>query len=332
MRVLVTGVAGFIGSHVAASLLRGGHTVLGVDNVNSYYDVELKRARLANLDHEAGSRGFRMVFGDVSDTAAVSRCVDDFAPDAIVHLAAQAGVRYSLVAPETYISSNIVGFFNILEAARRSPVKHLVYASSSSVYGHQDHAPFAESDCVEAPVSLYAATKKSNELMAHAYSHLFAIPTTGLRFFTVYGPWGRPDMAYYSFTKAILAGEEIQLFNHGRQRRDFTYIDDVVDAVERVLVAPPSVDHENGGAPYRILNIGNNRPVPLGEFVQLLEAALGRKASLRLVDAQPGDVPETYADIRRASDLIGFSPRWDLAAGLERFVAWYLTYAGAPRP
>ncbi len=332
MKLLVTGVAGFIGCHVATSLLRNGHTVLGIDNMNSYYDADLKRSRLTNLRRTAASGNLELVLGDVADAAEVTRCVDDFEPQSIIHLAAQAGVRYSLIAPETYISSNVVGFFNILEAARRHSVEHLVYASSSSVYGKQRRTPFAESDCVEAPVSLYAATKKSNELMAYSYSHLFGIPTTGLRFFTVYGPWGRPDMAYYSFTKAILAGQEIQLFNHGQQQRDFTYIDDVVAAVEKIVAMPPLADGRNDSPPYRILNIGNHNPVALNDFVTILEGAIGKKAHVRLVDAQPGDVPETYADIRLARDLIGFTPRWDLAAGLERFVEWYLSYEHSNRP
>lgn len=326
MRVLVTGVAGFVGSHVAIALLRAGHQVQGVDNVNPYYDVELKRARLANVRRAATGGDFDEVTGDVSDAAVVDDAVTAFAPDAVIHLAAQAGVRYSLLAPESYISSNVVGFFNILEAVRRHPVQHLVYASSSSVYGRQDHAPFVETDCVESPVSLYAATKKSNELMAYSYSHLFGIPTTGLRFFTVYGPWGRPDMAYYSFTKAILAGEEIRLFNHGNQRRDFTYIDDIVDGVLKVLEVPPTGEAQTTLPPYRILNLGNHRPVPLRDFVSTLEDALQKKAVLRLVDAQPGDVPETYADIQRASELVGFAPRWQLRDGLQQFVDWYRGY------
>lgn len=329
MRVLVTGAAGFIGSHLVTSLLRGGHQVLGIDNLNAYYDIELKRARLANIQSLDAAARFEMVVADIAEQGPLNKYMDDFAPEIVVHLAAQAGVRYSLIAPETYITSNVVGFFNVLEAVRRRPVQHLVYASSSSVYGKQDHVPFAEHDCVEAPVSLYAATKKSNELMAHSYSHLFGIPSTGIRFFTVYGPWGRPDMAYYSFTKALLADEEIRLFNHGAQRRDFTYVDDVVGAIEKILVKPPSRDTEDDGVPYRILNIGNNGPVQLREFVAILERLLGKEASLTLVDAQPGDVPETYADIGRVRDLIDFSPRWNLEAGLERFVEWYLQYHGS---
>lgn len=331
MRVLVTGAAGFIGSHLVTSLLRSGHEVFGVDNLNSYYDIELKRARIGNLQDLDESSHFELRVADISEPGVVDKCMDDFKPEAFVHLAAQAGVRYSLLSPETYIASNIVGFFHVLEAVRRKPVRHLVYASSSSVYGRQDHVPFTETDFVDAPISLYAATKKSNELMAHSYSHLFGIPSTGLRFFTVYGPWGRPDMAYFSFTKAILADEEIRLFNHGAQRRDFTYIDDVVDGIERVLAQPPSHGVDGEEVPYRILNLGNHSPVPLREFVAILEKLLGKRAILALVDAQPGDVSETYADIRRAHDLVGFSPQWSLEAGLEEFVEWYLKYHGAHR-
>lgn len=332
MRLLVTGAAGFIGSHLIASLVRSGHEVCGVDNLNPYYDVDLKGARVARLLEMDGPGSFEMRTEDIAEPGVIGRCIDDFGPAAIVHLAAQAGVRYSLVAPESYIASNIVGFFNVLEAVRHRPVQHLVYASSSSVYGKQDHVPFSETDCVESPVSLYAATKKSNELMAQSYSHLFGIPATGLRFFTVYGPWGRPDMAYYSFTKAILAGDEIRLFNHGNQRRDFTYIDDVIDAIEKVIGVPPSRGETGDAAPHRVLNIGNSSPVTLGEFVATLERLLGKKANISLVDAQPGDVAETYADIGRARHLLGFSPRWSLEEGLGKFVEWYVNYHALLEP
>lgn len=334
MRTLVTGAAGFIGSHLAKSLLRDGHHVLGIDNLNSYYDIDLKRARLGAIESLDEAARFEMVVADISEPGMVDKYMDRFKPDVVVHLAAQAGVRHSLIAPETYITSNLVGFFNVLEAVRQRPVEHFIYASSSSVYGKQDHVPFSETDRVDEPVSLYAATKKSNELMAYSYSHLFGVPSTGLRFFTAYGPWGRPDMAYYSFTKAIIANEEIRLFNHGAQRRDFTYIDDVVDAIAKVLAKPPTLQSGDKGVPYRILNIGNNGPVQLREFVGILERLLGREASLTLVDAQPGDVPETYADIARVHDLVGFTPRWTLEEGLQQFVEWYLGYhgsAGIPR-
>lgn len=330
MRILVTGAAGFIGSHLVSSLLRAGHEVRGIDNFDSYYDVELKRARVATLADEHGPLRFEMVTLDIAEPGAIDRCIDDFRPDAIVHLAAQAGVRYSLVAPETYVRSNIVGFFNLLEAVRQRPVRHLVYASSSSVYGKRADVPFSEDDCAESPVSLYAATKKSNELMAHSYSHLFGVPATGLRFFTVYGPWGRPDMAYYSFTRAIVAGEEIRLFNHGAQRRDFTYVDDVIDGIARVIAKPPTRGPGGGDVPHRILNLGHSSPVELREFVSILERLLGRRANVSLVDAQPGDVVETFADVRRARDLIEFSPKWALEEGLERFVRWYVDYHRVP--
>lgn len=331
MKLLITGAAGFIGSHLVASLVRSGHQVCGVDNLNPYYDVDLKDARIARLQGLDGPGSFELRVEDIAEPGVMDACLDDFAPDAVVHLAAQAGVRYSLVAPESYIASNIVGFFNVLEAVRRRPVQHLVYASSSSVYGKQDHVPFSETDCVESPVSLYAATKKSNELMAHSYSHLFGVPATGLRFFTVYGPWGRPDMAYYSFTRAILAGDEIRLFNHGRQRRDFTYVEDVVGAIEQVIAMPPTREGGANGVPHRVLNLGNSAPVTLGEFVATLERLLGKRANVSLVEAQPGDVVETYADITRSRELFGFSPRWSLDEGLEKFVEWYVDYYSVPK-
>lgn len=330
MRLLITGVAGFIGYHLTTSVLSSGHEVLGIDNLNSYYDVDLKNARVSNLRALGADEKFTLAVGDISEPGVFERWANEFEPDVVVHLAAQAGVRYSLVAPESYISSNIAGFFNVLEAVRRKPVQHLIYASSSSVYGRQRTVPFAEADCTEAPVSLYAATKKSNELMAHSYSELFGIPTTGLRFFTVYGPWGRPDMAYYSFTRAILAEEEIRLFNHGAQRRDFTYVEDVVLGIENLLSKPPATGH--GAVPYRILNLGNSRPATLRDFVETLERVLDKRAILTLADAQPGDVTETYADVSQARELIGFSPRWSLEAGLDEFVSWYREYHGVPGP
>ncbi len=330
MRFVVTGVAGFIGSHLATRLIEQGHEVLGIDSVNSYYDTGLKRDRLARIQGLPSAGNLIMVEADIAVPGVLEHHVKEFAPDYFVHLAAQAGVRHSLHAPQEYVSANLVGFFHVLESLRHHPVKHFIYASSSSVYGNQDHVPFSERDKVDAPVSLYAATKKSNELMAHSYSHLFGIPSTGVRFFTVYGAWGRPDMAYYSFTSAIAEGREIRLFNHGNQKRDFTYIDDVVRALEAVIPLPPLGSTSSTGAPYRILNIGNNRPVPLLRFVNILEELLGRSAILKLVEAQPGDVPETYADVVNLRELTGFAPEWTLEQGLERFVTWYRGYHGVP--
>lgn len=327
-------MAGFIGYHVAEKLLQQGHEVLGLDNVNDYYDVSLKRARLARLEP---NERYRFVELDLADRAAVAREFAEFQPEIVIHLAAQAGVRYSLENPHAYVDSNLVAFVNVLEGCRHNGVQHLVYASSSSVYGANTKIPFAVSHNVDHPVSLYAATKKSNELMAHTYSHLYRLPTTGLRFFTVYGPWGRPDMAYFLFTQAILAGRPINVFNHGDMRRDFTYIDDVVEGVVRTAqrVAAPNPawtgsdpDPGTSNAPYRVYNIGNNQPVELLRLIEILEDALGRKAVKNMLPMQPGDVPETYADVDDLVRDVGFKPGTALEDGVREFVGWYRGYYG----
>ncbi|MCX6360327.1 MAG: NAD-dependent epimerase [Armatimonadetes bacterium] len=333
-RVLVTGAAGFIGYHVSHKLLDRGDLVIGFDNLNSYYDPKLKADRLANL---TARTGFTFVQGDLADQRAVDTLFRDHAPDGVINLAAQAGVRYSLENPHAYVQSNLVGFMSILEACRHRGVKHLVYASSSSVYGANRTMPFAVSHNVDHPLSLYAASKKANELMAHTYSHLYGIPTTGLRFFTVYGPWGRPDMATFLFTRAIIAGEPIDLFNQGRMLRDFTYVDDIVEGVVRVLDRPaqPSASWSGerpepgaSAAPYRVYNIGNNRPVELTHFVQVLEEALGVPAVRRYLPMQPGDVPATWADVDALIADVGFSPSTPVEVGIRRFVEWYRGYYG----
>jgi len=326
--LLVTGAAGFVGFHLANALVDRGEAVLGVDNLNDYYDVHLKEARLARLEPRPGFRFIRVDLADRAQTA------DLFArenPKRIVHLAAQAGVRYSIENPNAYIDANLVGFGNVLEGCRSIGVDHLVYASSSSVYGANDHLPFKETDNVDHPVSLYAATKKANELMAHVYSHLYGIPTTGLRFFTVYGPWGRPDMAYYGFTRSLFAGEPITMYNFGKMERDFTYIDDIVDGIIRVLDRPPTPEtgnHEGSSAPYRLYNIGNNQPVTLETFVSTLERITGNVAIREYLPMQPGDVPATYADIEALAAATGFKPTTSIDVGLEHFVAWYRDYYG----
>jgi UDP-glucuronate 4-epimerase len=328
MKVLVTGAAGFIGMHVSLALLQRGDEVVGLDNLNDYYDVGLKQARLAQLRRHAAFRFERL---DIADMPALGGCFAAHRFDRVVHLAAQAGVRHSVTHPHAYAQSNLVGFVNVVEACRQHAIGHLVYASSSSVYGGSRKMPFSEQDPVDHPVSLYAATKKANELIAHSYSHLYGLPTTGLRFFTVYGPWGRPDMAYWRFASAILAGEPIAVYNHGRMLRDFTYIDDIVEGVVAVLDAPPpgsdSDDPAGSGAPYRILNIGSHAPVPLLDFIAAMESALGRRARLDLQPMQPGDVPATHADVTRLRALTGSSrPATPLAVGVRRFVAWYLAH------
>lgn len=332
MRILVTGAAGFIGYHTAARLLDRGHEVIGFDNLNPYYDVSLKEARLARLkEHER----FRFLKGDLGDRTVVEATFAEEKPERVIHLAAQAGVRYSLDHPHTYIASNVTGFLHVLEGCRHHGVEHLVYASSSSVYGANRKLPFDVSDPVDHPVSLYGATKKANELMAHSYAHLFALPVSGLRFFTVYGPWGRPDMSLFLFTRKILAGEPIQLFNYGHHSRDFTYIDDAVEGVLRTLetVATPDPDWRaeapdpaTSDAPYRLYNVGNHSPVSLLDYIAAIEKALGRKAKIELAPAQPGDVEETYAGVEALKRATGFQPSTPLDVGIERFVAWYRDY------
>ena len=334
MRVLVTGAAGFIGMHTALRLLERGDEVIGFDNLNAYYDPALKAARLERLQAQPG---FTFLQGSLEDRTAVAGLFADVRPDRVVSLAAQAGVRYSIEDPHAYVDSNVVGFVNVLEGCRAVGVEHLVYASSSSVYGANTKLPFSVADAVDHPVSLYAATKKANELMAHTYSHLFGLPTTGLRFFTVYGPWGRPDMALFLFTRAILAGEPIRIFNHGRMRRDFTYIDDIVEGVIRVLDTPaapdPAFDPDapdpsTSSAPYRIFNIGNDQPTELLRYVDVLEAELGVTAIRQLEDIQPGDVPATWADVDALREAVGFAPATSVEEGVRRFVAWYREFYG----
>lgn len=332
--ILVTGAAGFIGFHLVQRLLRQGHQVTGFDNLNDYYDVSLKSDRLAILD---GLDGFAFVRGALEDRSSVENLFQTGEFEYVFNLAAQAGVRYSLQNPHAYIDSNICGFLNILEGCRQTHIKHLVYASSSSVYGANATVPFSEHHSVDHPVSLYAATKKSNELMAHTYAHLFDLPVTGLRFFTVYGPWGRPDMAYFSFTKAILEGRPIDVFNHGRMQRDFTYIDDIIEGVVRVMDHIPRPDPcwnaelpdpATSSAPYRVYNIGNHQPVELGRFIQVLEECLGKKAQKNLLSMQPGEVLVTNADVADLADAVGFRPDTCIEEGIARFVDWYRLYYG----
>jgi len=331
-KILVTGVAGFIGFHLTKTLLDRGDTVVGFDSLNNYYDVSLKEARLGRL---TGRDGFTFVKGDLADREAMAELFSREGFDKVVHLAAQAGVRYSLVNPHAYIDSNISGFMNILEGCRHNGVSHLVYASSSSVYGANTTMPFSIHHNVDHPVSLYAATKKANELMAHTYASLYGLPCTGLRFFTVYGPWGRPDMALFLFTRAILEGEPIDVFNEGKMRRDFTYIDDIVEGVKRVTDLTPAPNREWRGdapdpgtsyAPYRIYNIGNNSPVELLRFIEALEEKLGRKAIRNLLPIQPGDVPATCADVDDLTRDTGFRPKTTIEEGIGRFVDWYRGY------
>jgi UDP-glucuronate 4-epimerase len=331
-RILVTGAAGFIGMHVTQKLLADGHEVVALDNLNDYYDVKLKEARLGQL---SGRERFSFSRIALEDTERVSALFAGSKPELVVHLAAQPGVRYSLVNPRAYVDSNIVGFLNVLEACRRHEVKHLVYASSSSVYGGNTRVPFSVDHNVDHPVSLYAATKKANELMAHTYSHIYRLPVTGLRYFTVYGPWGRPDMAPTLFASAISQGRPIDVFNHGKMRRDFTYVDDIADGTIRVLMRPPAADpgwsDVNGrpgssSAPYRIYNIGNSAPVELMEFIRLLEQAIGEKAHLNFLPMQKGDVPATFADVADLERDFEFRPRVSIEEGVARFVRWFRAY------
>ena len=338
MKVLLTGSAGFIGMHCIERLLARGDTVVGVDNLNDYYEVSLKEARLARI---AGHENFSFHRVSVEDKDAMAALFAAERPDRVIHLAAQAGVRYSLENPHAYIDANLQGFINILEGCRHNGVEHLVYASSSSVYGGNELMPFSEHHSVDHPVSLYAATKKANELMAHTYSHLYDLPTTGLRFFTVYGPWGRPDMALFMFTRAMLAGETINVFNEGRMVRDFTYIDDIVEGVIRVLdkVAQPNPhfdplqpDPQTSTAPFRVFNIGNGNPTPLMDYIGALEEALGITAKKNMMPMQPGDVPATSADTAELFKWVGFAPDTDVRDGVKRFVEWYLAYHGRNDP
>ena len=332
MKILVTGTAGFIGNQLALKLLERGDEVIGVDNLNDYYDVTLKQSRLQRiLDYDA----YTDVRADIADREIMTRLFKEHQPRRVVNLAAQAGVRYSIENPHAYVDSNIVGFINILEGCRHRGVEHLVYASSSSVYGANENMPFSVHDNVDHPLSLYAASKKANELMAHTYSNLYGLPTTGLRFFTVYGPWGRPDMALFLFTQAILKGENIKVFNYGRHRRDFTYIDDIVEGVIRTLDHTAEVNPDWTGtqpdpgtskAPWRVYNIGNQKPVELLHYIEVLERCLGKTAEKELLPLQPGDVPDTYADVEALVQDVGYKPETPIETGIERFVRWYRKY------
>lgn len=331
-RILVTGAAGFIGFHLSKRLVADGYEVVGIDNINDYYEVTLKESRLEILK---GLKNFTFHKIDLTDKAGIDKLFAESKFDYVVNLAAQAGVRYSITNPYAYIESNITGFLNILEACRHNPVKHLVYASSSSVYGANRKMPFSVHDNVDHPLALYAATKKSNELMAHAYSNLYQVPTTGLRFFTVYGPYGRPDMALFLFTKAILEGKPIDVFNHGKMKRDFTFVEDIVEGIVRLVPNAPKPNAEWSGmkpdpassfAPYKIYNIGNNKPVELMRYIEVLEEKLGRKAIKNFLPMQDGDVPETYADVNDLMNDVGFKPDTSIEDGIEKFVTWYLDY------
>ena len=332
MKVIVTGAAGFIGSFTSHRLLDRGDEVIGVDNLNDYYDVSLKQARLDRLRARDGYRHHQI---DISDRSAVASVFEDAKPDRIVHLAAQAGVRYSLENPYAYVDANIIGFLNILECVRNTGIEHLVYASTSSVYGSNTNMPFSVHHNVDHPVSLYAATKKTNELMAHTYSHLFGIPCTGLRFFTVYGPWGRPDMALFKFTRQILAGEPIDVYNYGNHKRDFTYVEDIVEGIVRVLDKVATIDPAwtgdhpdpaSSAAPYRLYNIGSNNPVDLSRYIEVLEETLGIEAKKNLLPMQPGDVPDTYADVDDLVQDVGYKPDTPIEVGIQNFVSWYKEY------
>lgn len=331
LKVIVTGSAGFIGSHLSKRLLKEDHQVIGLDNVNDYYDPQLKKDRLKKLEHE----NFTFFKTNLEDLDSINQIFDEYRPQIVINLAAQAGVRYSLKNPHAYINSNVVGFTNILEACRHHKVEHLIYASSSSVYGANTSKPFSTSDNIDHPLSLYAATKKSNELMAHTYSHLYGLPTTGLRFFTVYGPWGRPDMALFLFTKAIVNDEPIDVFNHGNMKRDFTYIDDIVESITRLIKRPAqpnpgwsgsNPDPGSSYAPYKVYNIGNNSPVKLIDFIEAIEKKLGKKAKKNYLPLQAGDVPETYANVEDLYRDIEFQPQTSIQDGVNNFIDWYLDY------
>jgi UDP-glucuronate 4-epimerase len=335
MKVLVTGTAGFIGSHVALRLLERGDQVIGFDNLNDYYDVNLKKARLARfMDHP----GYTHIHADLADRTAVASTFAAHRPQRVINLAAQAGVRYAAENPYIYIASNVTGFLHVLEGCRQHPVEHLVFASTSSVYGANTAMPFSEHRSAEHPLTLYAASKKANEQMAHSYAHLYGIPCTGLRFFTVYGPWGRPDMALFVFTQAILAGEPIKVFNHGAHKRSFTYVDDIVEGVIRALDAPPGKDSQwksdapdpasSGVAPYRLYNIGNQQPVQLLRYIEVLEQCLGRKARMEMLPLQAGDVPDTEADVSGLLQAVGYQPRVSVEPGVAKFVSWYRDFYG----
>lgn len=332
MKILITGAAGFVGMHLSNQLTNHSYSVIGLDNLNTYYDLNLKKDRLAQLD---GNSNFTFIECDLTERERINKIFEEHRPEIVINLAAQAGVRYSIENPYAYLDSNLTGFLNILEACRNYPVDHLLYASSSSVYGGNKVAPFSTNHNVDHPVSLYAATKKSNELMAHTYSHLYNIPTTGLRFFTVYGPWGRPDMAYFSFTKDILEGNPIKVFNHGKMERDFTYIDDIVEGIVKLIPLAPeknpnwdeSVDELGASfAPYRVYNIGNNSPVPLMKFINVLEEKIGKEANKQYMEMQPGDVLRTYADVSELERDIDFKPSTSIEDGLGKFVDWYKEY------
>ena len=321
MKILVTGAAGFVGFHSSARLLDGGHQVTGIDNLNDYYDVKLKDARLAQLTNR---QGFSFLHLDLADRDGMASLFGDHAFDVVLHLGAQAGVRYSIDNPFAYVDSNLTGTLTVLEGCRHHAVKHLVYASSSSVYGANIKQPFSIEDRVDAPISLYAATKKADELMCQTYAHLYRFPITGLRFFTVYGPWGRPDMAYFKFANSITSGKSIDVYNHGDMKRDFTYIDDIVDGIETLVEGEPPA--RNDPTPHRVYNLGNNNPEQLLQMISLLENALGQSAQKNFLPMQPGDVYATYADIKRSTEDFGFKPQVDLATGLQRFADWYRTF------
>lgn len=328
-KVLITGSAGFIGFHLSQKLLELGCRVIGIDDVNDYYSTDLKKERLKILH---SYQSFQFMKGDLAEKGVIERVFEEHQPEIVVHLAAQPGVRYSLENPDAYIESNIIGFFRVLEACRNSrysgnvPVEHLIFASSSSVYGNQQKVPFSVEDSVDKPISLYAATKKSNELMAYTYSHLFEIPMTGLRFFTVYGPYGRPDMAYFSFAEKIVSGEKISIFNQGDLYRDFTYIDDIVQGIMKVLNNPPKQDCD--GERYKVYNIGNNKPVKVMDFVKIMETLLGREANKEYLPMQPGDVYQTYADVKEMENDFGFRAKVEIEDGLERFIIWFKQFRG----